>query len=621
MPSDGVCGVLCMKQSFKEGENYVLFQWVKSGSALAVSAAPTLSCILLHPLFCSPAPLATPFVQAVFKPDFFGVLHAANGVAHTLAGAPARCLHLAVPAGSGEASVAAAYLEFRGALWIVLFEGGEVNEVSAGVCASRLLDACIANLGPGLVDQASRAWSAGRACTESTLQRTLDLLAEGGDFEFNVLRPDWLAHAFVSAEAAAQRSAPQGTAMWDFRTALLHQLDDLEDAAGLSLAEVLNRQAVEVTTQLLSSSSSSDSSRVQQWEEGQGAAAAARQPSHAQKLSCLRRLRLSVQGSAIALAQPGAAPVLLLDRLRSNTGAALAALTLGTLDASAFAGSSSSRPHSAVHSLHFFSPPPPPPPHTTASASSTSSSSSQAEWAAASSSALEGGLGSEAEAEEAAAVGAEALLGVLPPCTALAGRGELLAPCALEATGAGAAATGAGRAGAGQLHTVLAAVPLAPYPKESQLRRPPPATAPRLPQRPEEAGRVAAWGGGASKLLPGGQPHLLVLLQVVQPPAPGGEGGGGGGGGEQEEEGSSLADFAQQCCAAAVAALLGHCAKAVQAVAGEEAVGHLGGLLGGGGEAGGAGVVAVAAAVAGKSRAGGGGAAAAAPPAAGVGLA
>ena len=502
------------------------------------------------------------------------MLCAANGVAHTLAGAPARCLHLDVPSASGgDVSVTAAFLEFRGALWVVLSEGAEVNEVSAGVGAARLLDACVASLGPGVADQASPVWEAGsaaRACAEATLTRTLSLLAEGGDFEYNVLRPDWLAHAFVSAEAAAQRAVAEGPAMWEFRAALLRQLDDLEEDAGSALAEAINRRAVEAMTDFLSSNRAAslaaqrsgddvDPSSEGEEEPSTGSAAAAAaapgaaarrppraspptsapmQPTDTQRIRCLRRLRLSVQGSAIGLCMQGAPPVLLVDRIRSNGAAAFTALALATVEPALFSPSGSVRRACA----HLYCPAPAPP-----------SSSLEGGGAPAGS-----GMTSEAEAEEAGAVGAAALRGLVPPTAVLAAQGALLAPCALDPALA--------RSGLGKLHTVLAALPLPPFPASSEVARPPSGAAPRLPVRVEEAGRVRAWGGAAQKYAR--VPTLVVLLQVLQPPAP-----------REEEEGAPVAAFADACCAGALGGLEEHCQRAAALVAKAGAMAHLGALL------------------------------------------
>jgi hypothetical protein len=497
--------------------------------------------------------------QAVFKPDFFGVLYAANGVARTLAGAPARCLHLDVPrAGAEDARVAAAYLDFRGALWVVLSEGAEVNEVSAGVGAARLLDACVARLGAGVTEQGAAAWapgSAARACTEATLTRTLGLLAEGGDFEFNVLRADWLAHAYVSAEAAAQRSVAEGPAMWEFRAALLRQLEDLEEDAATGLAEAVNRRAVEAMTEFLASSGSGSSSSEEPDPSGGGGGGGARRaragaapPTDTQRIRCLRRLRLSVQGSALALLLPGAAPLLLVDRIRSNTAAAFTALSLGTAEPGLFAAPPpGAGANSARMTCHFYCPPPPPPSAGGAPDGSGSSS-------------------GEAEAEEAAALGAAALAGAVPPTSALAARGLLAAPCALDPALA--------RAAPAKLHLVLAAAPLPAFAAGGELLRPAPGAAPRLPARPEEAvggsggsGGSGSGGGGACGTY-ATYPHRLALVLVLQPPAPG-----------EEEEGGGVAAYADAAAAGALGAVEDFAVRAAAQVARAGALAHLGGLL------------------------------------------
>ena len=559
-------GVLCLKQNFREGEDFVLYQWARPGSATAVSCLTSLLCRLLysshlltpHHTHCTRA-----LAQAVFKPDFFGVLCAANGVARTLAGAPARCLHLDVPSPGGEARVTAAYLDFRGALWVVLSEGAEVNEVSAGVGAARLLDACVARLGAGVTEQGSAAWapgSAARACTEATLTRTLSLLAEGGDFEFNVLRADWLAHAYVSAEAAAQRSVAEGPAMWEFRAALLRQLEDLEEDAASGLAEAVNRRAVEAMTDFLSASSAAAAEPDPAGGEGaarrapRGAGAAPAPLTDTQRIRCLRRLRLSVQGSAIALVLPGAAPLLLVDRIRSNTAAAFTALCLGTVEPALFAppaagsagaGGAAGAANSARMACHFFCPPPPPP------------SAGAPEGAGAGAGAGAGTSSGEAEAEEAAALGSAALAGAVPPTTVLAARGALAAPCALDAAAA--------RAAPGKLHLVLGAAPLPAFARGEELLRPAPGAAPRLPARPEEGARVRAGGGACAAYARA--PHLVALVLVLQPPAPG------------EEEDSAVGAFADGAAAGALGAVEGYAARAAAQAARAGALAHLGGLL------------------------------------------
>ena len=320
------------------------------------------------------------------------MLYAANGVAHTLAGAPARCLHLDIPNSGSSASttatssaatttvpLTAAYLDFTHTLWVILLEGVGVSEAAACVAATRLMDTFLALCGPGLVDQGSPQWGAGHrgAATQATLRRTMEHLG-GGDFEYNVLRPEWLAHAFVSSESAASRSVGEGAATWEFRGALLRLLDTLEEEASGSLAEAVNERTLAamdeflgetsggsggggtegdplasggVTPAITSNYSSTEGFPLALSPNPKALAAAASNgggggggggvpsqpwPTNTQKISCLRRLRLSVVGSAVALLIPGSAPTLLVERIPANATATLLALGLATMEEGLF---------------------------------------------------------------------------------------------------------------------------------------------------------------------------------------------------------------------------------------------------------------------------------------------
>ena len=526
------------------------------------------------PRGCS-APPPLPLPQSACKPDFYGVLCAANGVAHTLAGAPARCLHLEVPAlqpGSPDVCVTAAYLEFKGTLWVVLSEGAEVNEASAGVGALRLLDACVALLGVGVVDQAAPLWADGtpRDCTDATLARTLRLLSEGGDFEYNVLRPDWLAHAYVSAEAAAQRSVREGAAIWEFRSTLLNQLEILERDVGAAIAEGINRRTHEVMAELLSRARPGDSAESDAIGEmgelpspslrGSFSPAAAKPASEPQKIRCLRRLRLSVQGSAIALATPTAAPAFLVDRVASNGAAALLALALATAESALFAppaapaAQGGAEPSVRRSAVHLFCPPPPPPPSSTSSSSGSSGGGVGEEGTAAA-------ANKDLEDLEVMQMGAGALEALTPPCSVLSARGILSSPCS-------AADRGTARVGSGKLHVILAAVPLPPYPSPEALKPPPPETLPRPPMRLEETAAKGgrSWGGACTRFAT--RPHALIAVVVLQPPAP-----------AEENEPPGVAAYADAASLGALSAAEEHAARAVLSVARASAMVHLGALL------------------------------------------
>jgi len=300
-------------------------------------------------------------------------------------------------------------MDFMGSLWVVLFEGVGVTEVAACVGAARLLDAFVALLGPGIVDQFSPAWThtAKKAITSGTLRRTLDHLCVG-DFEYNVIRPEWLAISFRSSEAAAGRQVEAGPPTWEFWKALLRLLDVLEGDAWGQIAEALGVRTLAAMDEFLggalgatlegdekmgthtppSSSSSSSSlagfpsvlsplppTRRSLNEEGgldsTTSEAPPQWPTHTQKIACLRRLRLSVVGSSVSLLLPGKTPTVLVDRVVHQSSAALFALSLATLPGIFLDSTEGGNPPPPLKTpaaavtrtvSHFFSAPPTPPP-------------------------------------------------------------------------------------------------------------------------------------------------------------------------------------------------------------------------------------------------------------------
>ena len=155
---------------------------------------------------------------------------AANGVAHTLAGAPARCLYMDVPppvkggSGSNESApkvsnasvpVTIAFLEARAAVLCCAFEGAIVGEPAATAAVARLTDAAVALGSAGVLDEASRVWAQGASATATAARlERICLAAAAGAMDIPLVSNAWAEVAYESARTAAKLEAVTESNLW-----------------------------------------------------------------------------------------------------------------------------------------------------------------------------------------------------------------------------------------------------------------------------------------------------------------------------------------------------------------------------------------------------------------------